>query len=271
MPLAFTPHLPEDRLDAYVTLDPLQTRIDTHREYSEHPDDVEADTADHLALPPGASLLDVGCGTGTFFGHLRERGHTGRFVGVDSSPAALERITGQGQASAVLADAMDLPFPDASFDAVTARHMLYHVPDPDRALWEARRVTRPGGRVLAAVNHGAGLPRLASMVREVVEGLGVDAPDYRGLTSSEDLPGRMREVFAEVSVTRRDNALVFTEPGPVVRYAVSVLALYGLPPRAEGYAEAVAELELRTRRWFEENQGPWRDPKGYSVCVSERR
>lgn len=159
-------------MDAYVTLDPLQTRIDTHREHSEHTDDVETDTADHLALPESASLLDVGCGTGTFFGHLRERGHTGRFVGVDSSPAALARISDQGQAGAVLADAMDLPFPDTSFDAVTARHMLYHVPDPDRALREARRVTRPGGRVLATVNHGAGLPRLTPMVREVVGGLG---------------------------------------------------------------------------------------------------
>lgn len=81
----------------------------------------------------------------------------------------------------------------------------------------------------------------------------------------------MREVFGEVSVTRRDNALVFTEPGPVVRYTVSVLALYGLPPQAEGYGEAVAELDRRARRWFEENKEPWRDPKGYTVCVSERR
>lgn len=257
-------------MDAYATLDPLQTRIDTHREYSEHTDDVETDTVDCLALPEDASLLDVGCGTGTFFGRLRERGHKGRFAGVDSSPAAA-RISAQGQASAVPGDAMDLPFPDASFDAVTARHMLYHVPDPARALREARRVARPGGRVLATVNHGAGLPRLTSMVRDVVEGLGVDAPDYRGLASSEDLPGRMREVFGQVSVTRRDNALVFTEPEPVVRYGVSVLALYGLPPRAEGYAEAVAELDRRTRRWFEENRGPWRDPKGYTVCVSGRR
>ncbi|GAA1462578.1 hypothetical protein GCM10009603_31900 [Nocardiopsis exhalans] len=169
----------------------------------------------------------------------------------------------------MLADAMDLPFPDASFDAVTARHMLYHVPGPDRALREARRVTCPGGRVLATVNHGAGLPHLVAMVKEVVGGLGLDAPGYRGLASSEDLPGRMREVFGEVSVTRRDNALVFAEPEPVIRYAVSVLALYGLPPGAEGYA-AAAELGHRTRRWFEENQGPWRDPKGYTVCVSER-
>lgn len=257
-------------MDAYVTLDPLQTRIDTHHQYSEHPDDVETDTADHLALPEGASLLDVGCGTGTFFDLLRERGNKGRFVGADSSAAALERIGERGQADPVLADAMNLPFPDSSFDAVTARHMLYHVPDPDQALREARRVTRPGGRVLATVNHGAGLPYLVAMVKEVVGGLGVDAPDYRGLASSEDLPGRMREVFGEVSVTQRDNALVFAEPEPVIRYAVSVLALYGLPPGAEGYTRAVTELDHRTRRWFEENQGPWRDPKGYTVCVSER-
>lgn len=48
------------------------------------------------------------------------------------------------------ADAQALPFRDASFDAVIANHMLYHVPDIPRALGEVRRVLKPSGFCYAA-------------------------------------------------------------------------------------------------------------------------
>ena len=49
-------------------------------------------------------------------------------------------------------DAAALPFSDAAFDVVTARHMLYHVPDVAAVLAEFRRVLKPGGRFLAVTN-----------------------------------------------------------------------------------------------------------------------
>ena len=53
-----------------------------------------------------------------------------------------------------------LPFPDASFDVLTARHMLYHVPSVPAALAEFRRVLKPGGRFLATTNVAAYMPEL---------------------------------------------------------------------------------------------------------------
>ena len=50
----------------YLDLTPLQTRIDTHRLYSERPDDVEQSVLDAFPLTPDDALLDIGSGTGSF-------------------------------------------------------------------------------------------------------------------------------------------------------------------------------------------------------------
>ena len=74
-------------------------------------------------------------------------------------------LTRERGVDARVADAMDLPFEDASFDAVVAMWMLYHVPDLDVALAEVRRVLRPGGLFVAVTNgdaHMAGLLRAST-------------------------------------------------------------------------------------------------------------
>lgn len=97
-----------------------------------------------LAGAPGRRLLDVGGGTGNYARALRDDGWEP--VVVDRSAAMLARAAAKGLETRE-SDAQSLPFPDASADAVTMISMLHHVDDPPRALAEARRVLRPGGRL----------------------------------------------------------------------------------------------------------------------------
>ena len=90
-------------------------------------------------LPPGR-VLDLGCGVGHSYALLEPR----ETVGVDIDPAAL---AGQERETHV-ADMRALPFPDASFASVVAVQSIEHVPDPERALAEVRRVLEPGGVAL---------------------------------------------------------------------------------------------------------------------------
>ena len=113
----------------------------------------------------GRRILDVGVGTGI---SLSSYSQLNRVVGIDYSEPMLrkararvaERSLGHIEALAVM-DAQHLGFADASFDAVVAQYVITTVPDPEAALDEFARVTRPGGEIIL-VNHlgaEAGLQR----------------------------------------------------------------------------------------------------------------
>ena len=110
--------------------------------------------------PPGARVLDVGCGTGEIVARLAARFPQASFVGIDLEESHLERA--RERCSELGAgvrfqrdDALALSFPDAAFDLVVCRHMLQAVPDARRAVQEMLRVARPGGRLhLIAEDYG---------------------------------------------------------------------------------------------------------------------
>jgi SAM-dependent methyltransferase len=90
----------------------------------------------------GYRVLDVGCGPKPYYPFFAE--HATEYVGVDvvDNPAA--ELRGSVEA---------LPVEDASFDLVLCTQVLEHADDPAQAVRELRRVTAPGGRVLAST-HG---------------------------------------------------------------------------------------------------------------------
>ena len=118
-----------------------------------------------LALGPGERVLEVGCGTGVFLPALaRAVAPDGTVVGVDHAERFLTEARRRVEAAGVgervaleVADALRLPFPDASFDAAHCERVLMHLDDPDAALREVRRVVRPGGRVVVAEPDSAGV------------------------------------------------------------------------------------------------------------------
>ncbi len=93
-------------------------------------------------------ILDVGCGTGS---NLAEFSRLGVATGIDMSTDALAFCRRRGIESVALTAVERLPFPDATFDVVTAMDMLEHTDDDLPALTELRRVLRPGGLLLVTV------------------------------------------------------------------------------------------------------------------------
>jgi len=108
-----------------------------------------------LDIPAGAKVLEVGAGTGTSFPAYPT--HCS-ITGVDLAPDMLARAqrkieeNGWSHFKLMEMNALDLKFPDNTFDYVMAFHVVTVVPDPVRMIAEAKRVCRPGGRIVV-VNH----------------------------------------------------------------------------------------------------------------------
>jgi SAM-dependent methyltransferase len=95
---------------------------------------------------PGSRILDAGCGEGWSTWALRRHGHDA--VGMDLGQGA--RATGIPY---VVADAVQLPFRDASFDAVAVNEVMEHIESPEAALKEFMRVLRRSGRLIVVGPH----------------------------------------------------------------------------------------------------------------------
>jgi len=114
-----------------------------------------------VSLAPGARVLDLCCGTGDIARRWQQRlGSAGEVVALDFSTGMLgiarHRLRpGSGLARAIVlgGDAMHLPFPDATFDAVSVGYGLRNVNDLAGCLREIHRVLRPGG-TLASLDVG---------------------------------------------------------------------------------------------------------------------
>lgn len=111
--------------------------------------------ADRAELEPGATALDVCCGTGDLALELARRvAPGGRVVGCDFSEPMLDLAREKGSAHGIegvrfeWADALELPYDADRFDAVTVGFGVRNLADLDRGLREMARVLKPGGRAV---------------------------------------------------------------------------------------------------------------------------
>jgi phosphatidylethanolamine/phosphatidyl-N-methylethanolamine N-methyltransferase len=126
-----------------------------------------------LNIPPGAKVLEVGAGTGTSFPAYPTHCDV---TGIDLAPDMLARArqkideNGWTHLKVLEMNALSLDFPDNSFDYVMAFHVVTVVPDPIKMIAEAKRVCRPGGKIVI-VNHFTSDSPLLGFLTEALDPL----------------------------------------------------------------------------------------------------
>lgn len=129
--------------------------------------DHEHDVIEQLNLRPDQHLLEVGVGTGISLEAYPPYVHV---IGIDPSSDMLAqavkktRNNGWGHVEVRQGDALNLEFPDNSFDWVMSFHVMTVVPDPIRMMHEMVRVCKPGGKIVHLNHFASDNPLLYSLV-----------------------------------------------------------------------------------------------------------
>lgn len=119
-----------------------------------------------LEIPGGAKVLEVGAGTGTSFPAYPNHCEV---TGIDLAPDMLARArqkirqNGWSHLKVMEMNALNLEFPENTFDYVMAFHVVTVVPDPIRMIAEAKRVCKPGGKIVIVNHFTSDVPLLGSV------------------------------------------------------------------------------------------------------------
>lgn len=128
--------------------------------------------ADFARVRDGGRVLDVGCGTGSLVQAVADTAPRSQIVGIDLAQPFIDYCRSRFSNPRVSFDcgsALDLPYPDGSFDASLSLLVFQHLPQPEKAAMEMRRVTRPGGTVAACAWDARGLEMNAILKEEAAK------------------------------------------------------------------------------------------------------
>jgi ubiquinone/menaquinone biosynthesis C-methylase UbiE len=208
----------------YCSADNLKARIELHERYSTQNYPWQRWVFDPFKMPPQASVLELGCGTGKLWTTNLDRIPTDWKITLsDFSEGMLRATENQLKESNRFEfanfDAQAMPYPDASFDAIIANHMLYHLPDRKKGLTEIRRVLKPGGHFYAATN---GLDHLQELGDLMVKFFDHNPhPTHARAFSLANGRSQLEAVFTSVELFLFEGNLHVTEAVPVVNYIAS--------------------------------------------------
>ena len=227
----------------------LDARVRLHQMYSTNPYNWHRWCFDQLDLPPDARVLELGCGPGYLWRENLDRIPPEWTVIVSDFSAGMldqARANLAGRAfSFELIDAQVIPYDDATFDAVIANHMLYHIPDRAAALSEMRRVLNTTGAAYLATNGQRHLRELYALRNRFSLdsnfGWNARAHDLFSLDTGGD---ELRRWFNTVELRRFHDNLMVTAAAPLVDYILSMANPEAVEQhRAELTAFIEAELQ----------------------------
>ena len=169
-----------------------------------------------IDFPPGARVLEIGCGTGAVTRVLAAWPAVTEAVGIDPSPVFVSKARELATAANVtfeLGDGRSLPFADGDFDVVVVHTTLCHVPQPERVLVEAFRILRPGGTLTVCDGDYATITVAlgeSDPLQDCIEA--VKAAFINDLWLVRRLPALLRSVGFEVLGSRSHGYMQTSDP-----------------------------------------------------------
>lgn len=213
----------------YADSSNFNARINLHARYSENRNPFPKWVCENIIKTPGARILELGCGNALFWlansDKIPERWD---ITLTDFSAGMLEDAKGRlkgldREFNFMVIDAENIPLDNNSFDIIIANHMMYHVPDRDRALSEIKRVLKSDGFFYATTMENDYMIEMRDLICEYRK---VPVSRYRGggviqnfsLSNGAEQLGRH---FASIELRFYKNTLLVTDAEPFTDYVIS--------------------------------------------------
>lgn len=210
--------------EQYKNSDNLNARINLHT-FNINKTDWNVWFFNNMNIPENAKILELGCGNGLLWkkneNMIKENWN---MVLSDLSQGMLQSAKQNLNFKNIkyqIIDIQDIPYDDEVFDIVIARHMLYHVPDIDKALSEVRRVLKPAGKLYVSTNGKAHMQELAALVKSYDKNIKYNLqklPEIFGLENGGEM---LRKYFKNISTEEFNGQIVIDKAEPVVAYVTS--------------------------------------------------
>ena len=184
---------------------------------------------DNMIFPKEGKVLELGCGTGRFWRVNEVKINKNLKVCVSdfsknivkAAEKNLESLDGDFEFSQINAE--KIPFADNTFNVIIAKHMLYFVPDMDKALREIRRVLMPGGIFYVTANSKDYMLELNNIVEQFDSESGLNSNGYSTRFELENGKEMLEKYFDNIKVKILDGKIVINDPQPIVSYKASTI------------------------------------------------
>ena len=217
--------------DQYKDGSNLDARRSLYERFSVNKHDWFRWVFDHLTITSNSNILELGCGTGRLWLNNLDRIPGGCCVLLsDFSPGMVQEASKTLRSSShtfdfQIIDAQSIPLKDKSFDTVIANHMLFHVPDMEKALSEVSRVLKPDGYFYASTKGHMHMSELTALIKRFEISLSFwDNDMLEESFTLENGHEKLSRFFKQITTHRLKDELKVTEAEALVDCVLSTYA-----------------------------------------------
>lgn len=193
------------------------------------------------------NILDIGCGNGDLLIYMRKQGFSGELVGMDISEGIMKPGIDQSKKEKLninfeTGTAEKLRFSDETFDVITAKHMIYHVPNMQKCVDEAYRCLKKDGIFIVTLNSGSTRPLLNKTIAEASKKAGLDRISHERRLTTEMFP-QLSKKFSYVEFKEFKNEIIMEDPKIYIDYLGACRNLLNRVVTYEEWSKILKESE----------------------------
>lgn len=211
----------------YKSATNIAARINLHSLYSVNSKGWFPWIFEQLGLREGMRILEIGCGDGTLWTENKARLPEGISVTLSDISEGMLRDarravgTEDDRFTFRAFDCSGIPYEDGAFDLVIANHVLFYCDDIPGGCREVRRVLKDGGRFICSTYGSRHMREVSALVQEFDERIALSADKLYEKFGKENGAGILEQVFPRAAWRQYEDALVVTEPEPLISYVLS--------------------------------------------------